>query len=68
MDKSSAPSNPIFWFLAIMTLLWFAWFFTGGPERARTWNSGVFLKKVAPLDTGESYGKPSDLLNKNTYR
>ncbi|MEK7581879.1 MAG: hypothetical protein AAB488_00925 [Patescibacteria group bacterium] len=55
-------------FLFIMTILWFVWYFTGGPERASTWNSGVFIKKVQPLDTGESYGKPSDILKKETYR
>ncbi|OGZ04257.1 MAG: hypothetical protein A2648_00445 [Candidatus Lloydbacteria bacterium RIFCSPHIGHO2_01_FULL_41_20] len=68
MDKSPAPTNPLLWFLVIMTGLWLLWYSTGGPERARTTNTGVFIKKVAPLDTGESYGHPGDLLNKNTYQ
>ena len=64
MDK--AP-NPIWLFLAVMTVMWFVWFFTGGPERANT-NTGVFLKPPAPLDTGESYGRPEELFNPDTYR
>lgn len=66
MDKTPV-TNPIWWFLAVMTILWFVWYFTGGPERAKTWNSGVFVKPPAPLDTGESYGKPGDLRDKIQY-
>lgn len=55
-------------FIGVMAILWFVWFFTGGPERVRATNPGVFLKPVAPLDTGGSYGHPSDILNRNTYR
>ncbi len=67
MDKKAAPDNPLFWFLGIMTVLWFAWFFSGGPERARTTNPGVFLKPPSPLDSGKSYGSPQDLVKKETY-
>lgn len=66
MDKKSPASNPIWWFLGVMTFLWFIWFFTGGPERAQ--NAKPFLKPPAPLDTGEQYGNPGDILKKDTYR
>jgi len=58
--------NPLPWFLTMLAVLWLLWFFTGGPERAK--NAGVFLKPPAPLDSGEDYGTPSDILNKDTYR
>ncbi|MBX4215522.1 hypothetical protein KW797_01085 [Candidatus Parcubacteria bacterium] len=36
------PSNPIWWFLGIMAMLWFVWFLTGGPERAK--NAEIFIQ------------------------
>jgi len=66
--EGSNGAGLLAWFLAIMTVLWFVWFFTDGPERARTTNTGVFLKPPAPLDTGESYGSPPNILEKDTYR
>ncbi|MEK7662243.1 MAG: hypothetical protein AAB355_01955 [Patescibacteria group bacterium] len=68
MEDGPKGISLLVWFLIIMTVLWFVWFFTGGPERARTTNPGTFLNPPAPIDTGGSYGSPSDILNKNTYR
>ncbi len=38
----------------VLVVLWFVWFFTGGPQRAD--NDKPFIKPAAPIDTGETYG------------
>ena len=38
----------------VLVILWFIWFFTGGPGRAG--NDKPFIKPAAPVDTGEKYG------------
>ena len=40
--------------IIILVILWFVWFFTGGPQRAG--NDKPFIKPAAPIDTGEKYG------------
>ena len=40
--------------IIILIVLWFVWFFTGGPQRLG--NDKPFIKPAAPLDTGEKYG------------
>jgi len=41
--------------ILILILLWFIWFFTGGPQKYES-KAGPFLKPPAPIDTGEIYG------------
>jgi len=50
------------WLIFVIIIIWFVWFFTGGPERERS-QHGLFLKPPAPLDTGETYGELPDLKN-----
>lgn len=38
----------------LLALLIFAWFYTGGPERADL--KGIFLAPPPPVGSGESYG------------
>jgi len=39
----------------ILILLWFVWFFTGGPNKYES-KAGPFIKPPAPINTGEIYG------------
>jgi len=48
--------NDLWWLVFIIVVLWFVWFFTGGPQSERA-QGGPFLKPPAPLDTGETYGE-----------
>ena len=48
------------WILFILIGLWLVWFLTGGPSREEA-KQGIFIKPPAPLDSGETYGKPSDI-------
>jgi len=41
--------------IVIVSFLWVVWFFTGGPEREGA-RGGIFLKPLAPVDSGETYG------------
>jgi len=56
----SEVTKVIFIFIAVMCLLFVAWYYTGGPERANTANP--FQKPLAPIDTGETYG-PNTVTN-----
>ncbi|MBI5005090.1 MAG: hypothetical protein HZC03_00550 [Candidatus Lloydbacteria bacterium] len=49
------PLDDVKWIIGIMILLWFVWFFTGGPAR-QTSQGGAFIKPPSPLDSGETYG------------
>jgi len=51
------------WLIIVIILIWFAWFFTGGPDR-REATEGPFLKPPQPLDTGEVYGELPGAKNK----
>jgi hypothetical protein len=57
------------WFIWIILGLGIAWFATGGPNRQSS-REGVFIKPLAPIDTGETYGgkyiNPSDKKSKTT--
>lgn len=53
------------WLIGIMVIIWFVWFFTGGPQRFER-NSKPFLRPAAPIDTGETYG-PEKLELKTDY-
>jgi hypothetical protein len=60
------------WLIIVIIIIWFMWFFTGGPSRERS-QFGLFLKAPSPLDTGEAYGelpgskkKPQILSSKNS--
>ena len=48
------PIKHLKWFLLLILGLWLAWFLSGGPEKAQ--NEKPFIKPLAPLDTGETYG------------
>jgi len=54
------------WLIFVIIIIWFVWFFTGGPERERS-QHGLFLKPPAPLDTGETYGELPDLKNEKLF-
>lgn len=56
------PLDDVKWIAAIMILLWFVWFFTGGPARQSS-QGGLFIKPPAPLDSGETYGSFSSAQN-----
>jgi hypothetical protein len=56
------PLDDVKWIAGIMLLLWFVWFFTGGPERQSS-QGGLFIKPPSPLDSGETYGSLSSLQN-----
>ena len=47
--------NHLGWLVVILIILWFVWFFTGGPQKYES-KAGPFLKPPAPIDTGEIYG------------
>jgi hypothetical protein len=42
------------WLIFALIVLWFVWFFTGGPQRYES-QSGKFIKPPAPLNTGKPY-------------
>lgn len=44
----------VFVFLLVIVAMFFVWYYTGGPERTDTKNP--FMKPLAPIDTGETYG------------
>lgn len=52
------PKNALLFVVFMLILLWFVWLFTGGPKSERA-QGGPFLKPLAPLDTGETYGEDS---------
>ena len=55
LPSARDPLDDVKWIIGIMILLWFVWFFTGGPAR-QTSQVGPFIKPPAPLDSGETYG------------
>lgn len=44
--------------LFILLLVWLAWYFVGGKDRAKNTDK-PFLYPAAPIDSGEAYG-PTD--------
>lgn len=56
------PLDDVKWIIGIMILLWFVWFFTGGPARQAS-QGGPFIKPPSPLDSGETYGSLPSLNN-----
>ncbi len=46
--------NHLKWIIFILIVLWFVWFFTGGPERYE--KNKPFIEPADPISTGEVYG------------
>lgn len=64
-EKSVAKEDPkslLIWVLGVIAILGLVWFFSGGYDRAKL--EGIFIKPLAPVDTGETYGDVSDLPDK----
>ncbi len=40
--------------ILIIIVLWFLWFFTGGPQRAQM-EQGKYMRPLPPVDTGDTY-------------
>ena len=40
--------------ILILIILWFVWFFFGGPQRDT--KNDPFIKPAAPIDSGQTYG------------
>jgi hypothetical protein len=40
--------------IGVLIILWFVWFFTGGPERSQ--NAKPFINPPAPINNGQTYG------------
>lgn len=58
MENGSNATEDLVWFLFILVVLFMVWFATGGPEHDAA-TGGVFLRPLAPIDTGETYGSIS---------
>ncbi len=54
-SPSGSPLGDLKWVLFILVILWFVWFFTGGPQRYES-KKGIYIKPADPVDTGEVYG------------
>lgn len=47
--------------ILVICAMFVVWYYTGGPERANT--ADPFMKPLAPIDTGETYGPSAPLTN-----
>lgn len=45
----------LFWFIGFIIVLWFLWFFTGGPQRYEERQSGKFIKPLQLDQPPETY-------------
>ncbi len=45
---------PLFWLLVAFVVLFVLWYYTGGPERASSYQ-GLYLDAPAPIGTGQPY-------------
>jgi hypothetical protein len=58
-EKKAAPKSlhkEFAWFIWPLVGIGLLWFFRGGPA-SPTAHEGQFIKPLAPLDSGEAYGK-----------
>ncbi len=47
---------PLFWLFAAFIVLFVLWYYTGGPERATSYQ-GIYLDAPNPIGTGQGYRK-----------
>lgn len=57
-DGGDEAKSLLIWVIGMVAILGLAWFFTGGPNRPAA-SGGPFLKPLAPVDSGETYGNLS---------
>ncbi len=53
-DGGGGVKNDLMWFLGILFILWVLWFLSGGVSRYDS--TKPFIKRPAPIDSGETYG------------
>lgn len=55
----------IFYFFALMIILFILWVYTGGPEKAKQTGDAYnkFQEPLAPLDSGKTYDEKITLPN-----
>ncbi len=53
--KQGSAKTDLKWVLFFLAILWFIWFFTGGPNRYES-KKGIYIKPSDPVNTGEVYG------------
>ncbi|MFA5934120.1 MAG: hypothetical protein WC795_02785 [Candidatus Paceibacterota bacterium] len=60
MEKGLDALKDLKWLIGILVILWFVWFFTGGPKRFEQ-NNKPFIKPPSPINSGERYGPDGKL-------